>query len=244
MNLNTERLDQLQNVLSAAIKKRQNSENTQRLMGLEKLDRRIYGIYLVETYHYTRHNTRNQALVACREEKLDVNYSKFCLKHAMEEAGHEYLALADLNSMGIDFAEEKLSSPLPETEALIGYLYRVAETGNPYARLGYSYWAESVYGFTNTSRTIFQELLKLKDNQMTFLVAHAKIDEDHFEDIKITLSRFCKTDADWQAVEECMLQTLAMTGKVMDQVIGQYLDILDGKPSRYGFLQELEYSTK
>jgi len=228
-----DRLARLQETLTAAFKNRSNSPNTQRLLSLFDIDRRIYGIFLIETFHYTRHNARNQALVATRDEPLDVNYMKFCLHHAMEEAGHEYLAFSDLNSLGAKFEESELPEPLQDTQTLIAYLYRVSLSGNPLARLGYSYWAESCYSHTNKTKEIFKASLDLQSHQMTFLEAHAEIDEDHFEQVKFAINRFVKTDEDWAAIEAVMLQSLLLTGRVMESVIGQYLDMIDGKPTRY-----------
>lgn len=239
MELNKARLEQLENSLKERVLKHEPGKNFQRLMTLDQIDRRIYAIYLSETFHYTRHNTKNQALVACRDEFMDVNYMKFCLNHAQEEAGHEYMALSDLNSLGIKFKESDLPSPLPETDALIGYIYRTATTGNALARLGYSYWAESIYGHTKNGTFLFKEALRLKDSQMTFLIAHSKIDKEHFEDIQIALSRFAKTDEDWTAVETCMLQSLDLTRRMVDQVIGNYLNILDGIPTKYDIFAPL-----
>ncbi len=234
-----DRIAKLQETLAAAFKSRSNSANTLRLLSLDHVDRRIYGLFLIETYHYTRHNARNQALVATRDERLDVNYMKFCLKHAMEEAGHEYMAFADLNSLGARFSEDELPEPLEDTKTLIAYLYHVSQHGNPLARLGYSFWAESCYAYTNSTKEIFKEALGIQSNQMTFLEAHAAIDEAHFEEVKFAINRFVKTDADWKALEEVMLHSLLLTGRVMDNVIGQYLDMVDGKPTRYAILDRL-----
>ncbi|MBL9039497.1 MAG: iron-containing redox enzyme family protein [Archangium sp.] len=237
-----ERLAALRSTLDAAVRARQGSPNTMKLLERDVFDRRLYGIYLVETFHYTKHNARNQALVATRNERLDLHYVKFCLAHALEEAGHEYMALADLNSMGPQFTEAQLPEPLPDTETLIAYLDRVGSTGNPYARLGYSYWAESIAAFTGASRALFAARLDLRADQLTFLEAHAKIDEKHFEQVQAIMARCLTTDDDWRAVEAVMLHTLLLTGRIMEQVMGQYLLVLDGQPTRYGFLDALKDS--
>ena len=41
---------------------------------------------------------------------------------------------------------DTVAVPLPATEALVGYLYYVALRYGAVARLGYSFWAEGVYG--------------------------------------------------------------------------------------------------
>ncbi len=76
----------------------QQSENLFKVLEEGFADKRLYGIYLTETFHYTFHNSRNQAMVAARKDTMNINYMKYCLKHANEEAGHEMMAFHDLNT--------------------------------------------------------------------------------------------------------------------------------------------------
>ena len=230
---------ELRATLDDIFKNRKMSENTDRLLEMESFDIRLYAIYLIETYHYTSHNTKNQALVACRSENLSTHYQKFCLHHAYEECGHEYMALHDLNTLGHKFGENDLSEPLPETQALISYLYRTASHGNPYARLGYSFWAESSYQYIGTTMKMLQGVFDLKDSQMTFYKAHSEIDKDHIKEVEDVLTRFVKTQEDWQAVEDCMKMSLKLTGMMLDQVMGSYFELIDGKSNRYDYLKVL-----
>lgn len=83
-------------------------------------DVRLYAIYLLETYHYTVHNSRNQALVgASLELSADIQYLKFCLKHAYEEAGHELMALHDLKTLGLSELPSPLPTPVQANEILL-----------------------------------------------------------------------------------------------------------------------------
>lgn len=231
---------ELKELIKSEFQKKGMSKNTERLMGLDHVDRRIYAIYMIETYHYTRHNTKNQALVAARRELMPVQYQKFCLNHALEEAGHEYMALHDLNSLGTTFAESDLPEPLQETKALIAYLYEVSSHGNLYARLGYSFWAESSYDYIGKSMGMIQQALGLKDSQMTFFKSHHEIDKKHVQEIEEAILRFAKTQQDYDAVKEVMLTSLRLTGIMMDKVIVSYLERVDNISNRYDFLDVLK----
>jgi hypothetical protein len=99
--------------------------------------REFYHDLMVEIYHYTRHNSMNQAataFVAAPEGLL-----KFAYHHAADELGHERMVTHDLESIGLLDRQVLNRAPLPATEALIGYLYFVALKYGPIARLGYSF---------------------------------------------------------------------------------------------------------
>jgi len=132
------------------------------------VSRALYAIYMIETFHYTAHNARNQGLVGVRHADNPV-YAKFCFEHAAQEVGHEKMALHDVMSLGLKHEVFDIPSALPETEVLIAYLYWISFTGNPLQRLGYSYWAENAYQFITPLINRLSETLELKPAQLTFL---------------------------------------------------------------------------
>jgi pyrroloquinoline quinone (PQQ) biosynthesis protein C len=202
------------------------------------VDKRLYAIYLVETYHYTRHNSRNQAVVATRPEALDPRYMKFCLRHAEEETGHELMALHDLKNLGFaSLTEKDLPAPLESTQTLIAYLYYTAQHANPLARLGYSYWAEQSYGYIQPLLGMISKGLGVPDNAMTFFREHSAIDEGHARVVKETIERFAKNDSDWDAIESCMANSLTLTARMLDEVFEQFIKVKNGDSSRYAFLE-------
>ncbi|QRX84055.1 iron-containing redox enzyme family protein [Glaciimonas sp. PAMC28666] len=206
-----------------------------------KITKAMYAIYMIETYHYTSHNARNQVMAGTRNDCSDV-YTKFCYQHAAEEVGHEKLALHDLASIGlcdIKNAALSLQRPLLETESLIAYLYWISLTGNPLQRLGYSYWAESCYTYINPMVTKLRSALGLERSQMTFFIAHSDIDTQHFEDVKNVIRRTCKSQDDLNSIAYVMEVTLRMTGKMLDAVYGDYENLMAGKSSRSSFLSHL-----
>src|SRR5687768_10301485 len=87
-------------------------------------DRRVYALYLTQVYHYAFHTARNQALVAVNPANVNTKYMQFCLEHALEETGHELMALHDLRSIGVPIEDpgKDMPPPMVATELLIAYL--------------------------------------------------------------------------------------------------------------------------
>lgn len=200
-----------------------------------RYDQRLYALYLIETFHYTRENPRHQALVGTRPD-ADPGYARFCFKHASEEVGHEMMAVHDLRSLGYDVTADDLPAPLDATDVLSSYLYRISQTGNPLARVGYSFWAESSYEHIGPLLVAAQDQLGIEDRNMTFLVAHARIDADHAQEIDQVLRRFAVTQADWDAVERVMRTSLRLTVEMLDAVALEYRAVADGRSSRTAHL--------
>lgn len=204
-----------------------------------KLDKRLYALYLTQTYEYTRHNARNQALVGVLAKDGNPQYQKFCFEHAMEETGHELMALHDAHSMGLP-KDTKLPGALPATEVLVAYLYWVSAQGNPVQRLGYSFWAENSYQHINPLIEKIRDTLQLKNSQMTFFVAHSAIDKEHAEEVERMLLQHCRTEQDWHDVERVAITSLKLTGDMLEDVYWEYQALADGKSSSYDFLNALK----
>lgn len=206
-----------------------------------EFSRDLYMIYMIETYHYTAHNARNQALAGVAHPENPV-YMKFCFDHAAEEAGHELMALHDLRSLGQTEGELALPAPLSATETLIAYLYWASKQGNPFRRLGYSLWAESSYQHINPLVGKVKQQLGLKDNQLTFFVAHSSIDEKHAREVRSVIERVAKTSADWEAIGETAEVSLRLTGRMLDEVYHEYRKLTNGQPSRYRSVRDTLFS--
>lgn len=195
-------------------------------------DRRLYTMYLAETYHYASHNAKNQAIVAQRittTNSKDINYMKYCLEHALEETGHELMAYHDLKAAGLKVPLNELPSAQSSTEAFIGYLYFVAQTGNPLRRLGYSFWAESSYEYFGHVMMKAAANMKLSKGMMTFFSEHSDIDEKHADDVNRMIVTNCKTTEDFNEVAKVMLQTLQMTGDMLNSIADEYEKVLENK---------------
>jgi len=206
-----------------------------------EFSKELYMIYMLETYHYTSHNARNQALAGVAHPENPV-YMKFCFDHAADEAGHELMALHDLRSLGDTSDDLPLPAPLPSTETLIAYLYWTSKHGNPFRRLGYSVWAESSYQYINPLVGKVKEQLGLKDSQLTFFVAHSAIDEEHAREVRNVIERVAKTASDWDAIGETAEVSLRLTGRMLDEVHTEYMKLASGRPSRYSAVCDALFS--
>lgn len=199
----------------------------------------FYAIYLIETYHYVKENPRHQALVAVAGEGLPPNYFKFCYEHAEEETGHELMALHDLNSLGYTVKKENIDafSPLTETELLIAYLYYISQNGNPLRRVGYSFWAEDSYQYIQDLLKAISNKLNLSKENMTFLVSHSSIDEKHSAEIEEIITKFCKTEKDFEDILEVMTTTIELQAKMLEAVVNEYKKYISQKSNKYSMLR-------
>ncbi len=81
-----------------------------------------------------------------------------------------------------------------------------------------------------------KENLDLKPTQMTFFVAHSKIDEDHAEQVRRMIAQNCKTDQDWHDVERVMATSLRLMGNMMEEIHAEYERLLKEQSPGYAFL--------
>jgi len=205
-------------------------------------DRRVYALYLTQVYHYAFHTARNQALVAVNPANADTKYMQFCLEHALEETGHELMALHDLQSIGapINDPEKDMPPPMVPTELLIAYLYWISTHGSPVQRLGYSYWAERSYDYIGMFMDNLGKNMSLSKRQMTFYHNHASIDDKHAKDVEKILLSVCKTREDWKEVTKAALTTIDLTHQILIAVIEEYNKLLQGEQSDYAILNCLQ----
>ncbi len=97
----------------------------------------------------------------------------------------------------------------------------------PVARLGYSYWAEEVYEHIQPILNKFRTDLGLKDEQMTFFVAHSSIDEKHSEEVRLAMQRSVRTDEERTLIKEVARVTLYLTGQLLEESLLEYERIAD-----------------
>jgi Iron-containing redox enzyme len=180
-------------------------------------DRELYRVALTQIFHYTRHNSINQAVAAFRADPAELALLRFVYKHAKEELGHERFIVHDLESAGLLADGDELDEPLAATDALIHYLYGVALREGPIPRLGYSYWAESAYAEIAPLIAAARTSLALSDSDMTFFVAHSVLDRQHIEEVKEVMCRAITTPEQARAVERVALTSLWLTQSLLEQ---------------------------
>ncbi len=186
-------------------------------------DRSLYRLVMVQIYHYTRHNSINQAVAAFGAAPEQIGLLRFAYSHAREELGHENMVLHDLRAIGLlEPGQSVTDAPLPATDALINYLYGVAIRQGPIARLGYSYWAESVYGYIAPILQSARESLNLTDREMAFFVAHAEIDTKHAVEVEHAIRGAVRTKADADAVYQVATTSLWLTASLLEQSLDEW----------------------
>jgi pyrroloquinoline quinone (PQQ) biosynthesis protein C len=196
-----------------------------------EFDERLYALYLLETYHRTRHNARCQTMVAARDDFSNLDYTKYCLHHALEEAGHEQMALDDLEAMGYPARAGTLPRPLPATEVFIAYIYYISQFGAPLQRLGYTFWAENSNEYLHGLLDKARRRLGLQPAQMTFFREHAVLDSGHGAEVEEAIARLATTEQEWNDVERGMTVSLQLTGRFLENVFDCYRDV-DAPPYR------------
>jgi hypothetical protein len=180
------------------------------------VSRALYKDLMLQVYHYSRHNSMNQA--ACAFVPAPEGLLKFVYRHAAEELGHEKMVVHDLKSIDL-FQPSDLDLPtVPATEALVGYLYSVSLRYGAVARLGYSFWAEGIYPHIQEPFRKISADLKLTSKNVTFFGAHAEADEDHIRQVEEAITKHALTPQDQEMVTRVAITTLFLTGQILEQV--------------------------
>jgi hypothetical protein len=183
----------------------------------------LYRRTMVEIYHYTRHNSINQAVAAYRVDPDETGLLRFCYRHAAEELGHEKMVVHDLRAVGLLRQADLDAPPLAPTQALINYLYAVALSQGAVSRLGYSFWAESAYDHLGDLLACVRKDLGLTDRHMTFFIAHQSIDSKHAQQVREAIEQYARTDEQRRGVVEVARTTLYLTGAMLDAVLDSHL---------------------
>lgn len=205
-------------------------------------DRRLLGVYLPEVYNTVKHSPITQAIVVQRlvnPSTTSLRYMAYCLRHALEEVGHEQMALNDLRSLGVDISNERMPPPTIATEAFTAYVYRLATTGNPYQRLGYTYWAENCYAYFAPIAMAIVQNMKLEAKNLTFFVQHGEIDKKHGEEVRKIIAEVATTQADRDAIMAALRGTIRLQGAMLAEVHRTYELFIKGQAPQYDFAKIL-----
>jgi hypothetical protein len=187
------------------------------------VDADLYRLAMLQIYHYTRHNSINQAFASWRIEPERIGMLRFCYEHANEELGHEKMVVHDLQSVNLLAGGDLDGPPLPATEALIGYLYFVGLQYGAIPRLGYSYWAETAYDHIGALLSRARSDLGLTDKNMSFFVAHSVIDAKHAEEVHQAIVAHVRGDLEESRLLQVARTTLRLTGTMLNEVLATWL---------------------
>jgi hypothetical protein len=208
------------------------------------IDKRIYGLYLIQIFNWANHVARSLGLAGANTYIRDREFMSFAFSHGIEEAGHELMAVNDLKAIGVPLKDDlsNMPPPLPRTEALIGYINWVVTHENPVRSLGFFYWIERPYDHIRPVVQSVQKACKLTKEQMSFFYAHEELDQKHGRDLEAALVKFCHTEKDWEEARLVMnmSQTL-LIDMIVYELFPAFDDLKAGKSSQYDILNQIEY---
>ncbi|MCB0404321.1 MAG: iron-containing redox enzyme family protein [Bdellovibrionales bacterium] len=149
-----------------------------------------YAHWLAQTYYYVSHSTRLLALGASRFPVAEDVFHQRFLAHAGEEKKHEFLALADLKTMGMEI------DTLPEFSATRSFYqvqYYWIEHVSPKAFYGYIVMLE---GLAVAKARWIENAVKphFQQNVTRFLTVHANEDPGHLENAYAFISKLTAND--------------------------------------------------
>jgi pyrroloquinoline quinone (PQQ) biosynthesis protein C len=169
-----------------------------------------YKNYLKETYYHTRENPISQLIAVRSFSRHNHEILSKYVAHARSEISHDLLALNDYVALGGNREEVLCGTPLPDTEAMIGYTYYCAYLDTPLKYLGYLFHVEALPTLQG------QDYIKLltdsgvPENAVTFLKEHADVDPSHSRLMAQYLEALVQTQDD-----ELILKQAIKTGMLL-----------------------------
>lgn len=223
--------DQLEEELVPLWTQLMNTRICKALVGSEPVDKRLLQIYLIESYHYVKHNAQHQAMAVWHADLKERVFMRKALQHALEEVDHDQLAINDLIRSGLKREDIENSIPLPETLGFNGFLYNWVTMENPVGRLGYSIWAESTQSIGPMIIEKLKEKFKIQDERdISFFSAHAVLDMRHGQEAKESIDRFAVTPAQKLAVQTVAHTSMKLFIGVLEAMYDHHLRVLEGAP--------------
>lgn len=137
-------------------------------------DRKFYGNWLAQTYHFVQHNLKLIALAAAYTEPGQYkDYNRY-VEHMREESGHEFMAKRDLEKLGLHITEfpEQV-----ETKSLYSLAYFNIPRFGHESLIGYAVCLEMIAD--KLGRKINEKVTKHHGISSEFLRVHGDEDEDH-----------------------------------------------------------------
>lgn len=189
-----------------------------------------YQMVLRQIFHHARENPQIQALAAVHFRGHQREMVSMFFKHAIQEIGHDQLALNDLKAMGVDVSSIPYERPLPATTALLSYPFFQITQRNPLGYLGYLFFLE----FTPThGGEKYMELFKaigVPEEALSFIHEHATVDIAHNKMMEKYIERLVTTE---EEIEE-ICYAVQVTGRLYTDMITSAFAHVD-RPRVYGY---------
>lgn len=138
-----------------------------------------YARALREIYFYTRESPQLQAQLAARVTGPRRTAVRRLLGHALDEIGHEKLALEDLATLGVDTTGIEHENPLPSTVPMVAFPAYLLNHANPIGYLGQILFLEFLPTAVGDQLIESLKAAGIADEALEFLAEHAKVDVAH-----------------------------------------------------------------
>ena len=200
-----------------------------------RLQRGDFGIHhyksiLREVFHYTKEDPQMQSLVTVYFRGADRDTVKMFLKHATSEIGHEYLALNDLQSLGVDVSSVAESNPLPATMALTAFPFYQIVFRNPIGYLGYLYFLEFMPTQMGHIYAAALQRAGVPETALGFLTEHMSVDQAHNNLMFEYLKRLVHDRDDL----DCIIYAMRVTGHLYSEMLCSAMNQAE-MPLDFGF---------
>jgi hypothetical protein len=149
------------------------------------------------------------ALLASRL-KMSRDVARLLHKRAVEEIGHDVLALEDLQELGVDTSGLPNETPLPETTALLAWGYYQIQRLNPVGRIGSIYFLDFAPLDWAATTAESLERIGVPLEAMSVLGDHEVIGPIHAAAMRTYVDELVVGDTELQAVLYGMRTTAAL----------------------------------
>lgn len=190
-----------------------------------------YGALLREIYFYARESPQFFSAIPIHLRGRQREFTKQMLAHAVAEAGHDHLALADLKTLGVNIETIPFERPLPETSALIGFSFYLIQYLNPVSYLGFVFHLE--YLPTHYGEQYVKGLLRtgVPPAAMTFIGEHVEADVGHNRLMADYVEHLLVTERDVEDTIYAMRVTANLYAKLFEAA---FRSVDEGAPGNYG----------
>ena len=185
----------------------------------QKVGPEEYKQVLQEIYYQTRETPGLMGQFGFNLSSKRREGMKTLFKHASAEMGHDQMALADLETLGVDRTSVETQHPLPATSALIGYAHYQTTQMNPVGFLGFIYFLEFLPSMSGHQYADQLEAGGVPRAAMTFIEEHAHVDVAHTKLLDQYVRSMVRTVEDLEEVKYCIRTTAYLYGEMIGSAI-------------------------
>lgn len=156
--------------------------------------------FLRESYHYVKVNAQTQVYATRFFDSKKTRLIRDFISHAVEEIGHEQLALNDLKELDIDTDSIVNGTPLPMTTAFSALPIYMIQFESPLCYFGHLFHLEFIATQNGPEFINILRKLKVPTTAMSFMSEHAQLDPKHNDMMRGYVTEVVKSEDDLHAV--------------------------------------------